>query len=183
MSNQEIFSQQGGGLVPDITRPLTAAMGTKWNGNGDLESSLIPEVCATLTAKMQGASNQWAPMNEANHLIPELILPETTGTIYADSHPGSYTGQDAYTGRLIPSVVAFDTTQISSPSNYSNPQPGDPCHPLAAEAHPPAIAFERRMVRTTGGQPQEELCHCLRWRFNARTPVKVPSKSPPPCGP
>ena len=25
-----------------------------------------------------------------------------------------------------------------------------------------AIAFERRMVRTTGGQPQEELAHCLR---------------------
>jgi DNA (cytosine-5)-methyltransferase 1 len=26
----------------------------------------------------------------------------------------------------------------------------------------PAVAFERRMVRTTGGQPQEELSHCLR---------------------
>ncbi len=25
-------------------------------------------------------------------------------------------------------------------ANYSNPQPGDPCHPLAAGAHPPAIA-------------------------------------------
>jgi DNA (cytosine-5)-methyltransferase 1 len=99
--------------VSDVTRPLTAAMGTKWNGNGDLES----------------------------RLIPELILPETTGTICADSHPGSYTGQDAYTGRLIPSVVAFDTTQITSPSNYSSPQPGDPCHPLAAGAHAPAVAF------------------------------------------
>jgi DNA (cytosine-5)-methyltransferase 1 len=61
---------------------------------------------------------------------------------------------------LVP--VAFDTTQISSPANYSNPQPGDPCHPLAAGAHAPAVAFERRMVRTTGGQPQEELSHCLR---------------------
>ena len=26
----------------------------------------------------------------------------------------------------------------------------------------PSVAFERRMVRTTGGQPQEELNHCLR---------------------
>jgi DNA (cytosine-5)-methyltransferase 1 len=40
---------------------------------------------------------------------------------------------------LIP--IAFDTTQISSPVNYSSPQPGDPCHPLAAGAHAPAIAF------------------------------------------
>jgi site-specific DNA-cytosine methylase len=38
-------------------------------------------------------------------------------------------------------AVAFDTTQITSPQNYSNPQPGDPCHPLAAGAHPPAIAY------------------------------------------
>ncbi|MBC9180164.1 DNA cytosine methyltransferase [Pseudoroseomonas ludipueritiae] len=38
--------------------------------------------------------------------------------------------------------VAFDTTQITSASNYSSPKAGDPCHPLAAGAHPPAIAFQ-----------------------------------------
>ena len=36
--------------------------------------------------------------------------------------------------------IPFDTTQITSPSNYSKPQFGDPCHPLAAGAHPPAVA-------------------------------------------
>ncbi len=36
--------------------------------------------------------------------------------------------------------VAFDTTQIAHPENRCNPQPGDPCHPLAAGAHAPAIA-------------------------------------------
>lgn len=35
--------------------------------------------------------------------------------------------------------IPFDTTQITSPSNYSSPQAGDPCHPLARGAHPPAI--------------------------------------------
>lgn len=34
-------------------------------------------------------------------------------------------------------AIAFDTTQITSPANYSNPQPGDPCHP-------PAIAFSSK---------------------------------------
>lgn len=38
-------------------------------------------------------------------------------------------------------AVAFDTTQVTSDKNYSNPKPGDPCHPLAAVAHPPAVAF------------------------------------------
>lgn len=41
-------------------------------------------------------------------------------------------------------LVAFDTTQITSASNYSNPQPGDPCHPLATSAHVPAVAFDMR---------------------------------------
>jgi len=36
--------------------------------------------------------------------------------------------------------IPFDTTQITSKANYSKPQAGDPCHPLAAGAHPPAIA-------------------------------------------
>ena len=45
--------------------------------------------------------------------------------------------------------VAFDTTQLTSPSNYSNSQPGDPCHPLAAGAHPPALATAMQVRRLT----------------------------------
>lgn len=41
-------------------------------------------------------------------------------------------------------LIAFDTTQITSKANRSNPKAGDPCHPLAAQAHPPAIAFDAR---------------------------------------
>lgn len=47
-------------------------------------------------------------------------------------------GSDPYV--LAPlEVLPFDTTQITSPSNYSNPRPGDACHPLAAAGHPPAV--------------------------------------------
>jgi len=45
--------------------------------------------------------------------------------------------------------VAFDTTQITSAANYSNPKPGDPCHPLAAGAHPPAVAHHMAVRRLT----------------------------------
>jgi DNA (cytosine-5)-methyltransferase 1 len=44
-------------------------------------------------------------------------------------------------------AVAFETTQITSPANYSNPKPGDPCHPLAAGADAPAVAFQSMQVR------------------------------------
>lgn len=40
--------------------------------------------------------------------------------------------------------VAFDPTQITSPENRSQPKEGDPCHPLASAAHPPAVAFSGR---------------------------------------
>lgn len=41
---------------------------------------------------------------------------------------------------LVPTVepLPFDTTQITHPANRSQPQPGDPCHPLAREGHAPA---------------------------------------------
>jgi len=49
------------------------------------------------------------------------------------------------TGRGTPLVpVPFDTTQITSKSNVSNPKAGDPCHPLVAGGHAPAIAFQER---------------------------------------
>ena len=53
-------------------------------------------------------------------------------------------------------AVAFDTTQITSPANVSNPRPGDPCHPLTAGAHPPALADPWAVRRLT---PTE--CHRL----------------------
>lgn len=38
--------------------------------------------------------------------------------------------------------VIFDTTQVTSPGNYSNPQPEDPCHPchpLVKNGHVPLL--------------------------------------------
>ncbi|MBI2750854.1 MAG: DNA cytosine methyltransferase [Burkholderiales bacterium] len=45
-------------------------------------------------------------------------------------------------------AVCFDTTQVTSPANRSNPKPSDPCHPLAAGAHAPAIAFPANLSGT-----------------------------------
>jgi DNA (cytosine-5)-methyltransferase 1 len=38
-------------------------------------------------------------------------------------------------------ILAFDTTQVTSKTNRSNPQVGDPCHTLAKGAEPPSIAY------------------------------------------
>ena len=52
------------------------------------------------------------------------------------SNPAMHQG-----GAAIVQPIPFDTTQITSKANYSKPQQGDPCHPLAAGAHPFAVAF------------------------------------------
>ncbi len=46
-------------------------------------------------------------------------------------------------------AVAFDTTQITSKTNRSNPKAGKACHPLAARAHPPAIVSPTAVRRLT----------------------------------
>ncbi len=42
---------------------------------------------------------------------------------------------------VVSDVLPFDTTQVTSDKNWSNPHYGDPCHPLAAGMHPPAVAI------------------------------------------
>lgn len=54
---------------------------------------------------------------------------EISGTLQAKSNGGQSLNYQ--------NPVIYDTTQITSPLNYSNPKPGDPCHPLAAQQHPP----------------------------------------------
>lgn len=82
------------------------------------------------------------------------------GTLQANGKAaGSVTQQDAESGLLVP--VAFDTTQITSPYNVSNPKPGDPCHPLAAGGHAPAIAFPMTVHGTQDPDVAVNLAHTL----------------------
>lgn len=43
---------------------------------------------------------------------------------------------------IVIDVLPFDTTQLTSPQNGSNPHWGDPCHPLAASAHTPSAVVK-----------------------------------------
>ncbi|WP_338496261.1 DNA cytosine methyltransferase [Delftia tsuruhatensis] len=120
---------------------LTASAGRR-GGVNDPERGQLVGTVATLDAsfgRLQGASGQ-----DANHGHSHLI-PQITHTLRDEGFDASEDG----TGRGTPLIpVAFDTTQITSAANYSSPKPGDPCHPLAAGAHAPTIAFPARMSAT-----------------------------------
>jgi DNA (cytosine-5)-methyltransferase 1 len=74
---------------------------------------------------------------------------------------GAEIGTTLHCGHEAP--IVFDTTQITSAANYSSPKAGDPCHPLAAQAHVPAIAVSLR-GREGGGTIElgDEVGNCLR---------------------
>ena len=47
-------------------------------------------------------------------------------------------------------TLPFDTTQVTSPQNGCNPKWGDPCHPLAAQGHPPTVICKCYDARGNG---------------------------------
>jgi DNA (cytosine-5)-methyltransferase 1 len=57
-------------------------------------------VAGTLEASLGRSRGAGTP---ASSVIPSP--PDTVGTLCSDSHPGAYTGQDAYTGRLVPHLA------------------------------------------------------------------------------
>ena len=69
-----------------------------------------------------------------------MAIPDVCATLDASyGRLQGASGQDATRGHS--HLIPFDTTQITSQANRSNPQTGDPCHPLTSSGHPPALAF------------------------------------------
>lgn len=68
----------------------------------------------------------------------ETLLPTLTSN--GDAHSGF---RDEH------GLIAFDTTQITSKANRSNPRAGDPCHTLVAGGDPPCITLA---IRGRGGE-------------------------------
>lgn len=101
------------------------------------------------TFKACAGSGGWS--NSADHAAAGYMIP-VAHTLKGEGFDASEDG----TGRGTPIVpVPFDTTQITNAANYSNPKAGDPCHPLAAGAHAPAVAFALR-GREGGAMPEVE---------------------------
>jgi DNA (cytosine-5)-methyltransferase 1 len=109
----------------------------------DLDGGVIAEsvgdgrdVSATVSSKWAKGSGGAPAGDEHYNLV--------AGSICRDSFSGGAGGrpEGASAGHFLPvEPMAFDTTQITSAANFSNPKPGDPCHPLAAGAHIPSIAW------------------------------------------
>lgn len=122
--------------------PLMAAHGPRGHGGSGI-------------ATQQGA--------EAGHVIPVAFGGNnTSGPIEAaaalNANRGCHNPGDFEAGTLLVQPLPFDTTQITSATNRCQPKHGDPCHPLAAQGHPRAIAFHPTQTPITS---EDGTTHCL----------------------
>lgn len=120
----------GGGYVPMVVNPVAFAQ------NQRDEVRDLGNVATTLHTE-PGMHQQTFVMQEP--LMVEMT--STKNTIIDDGISCTLTARMGTGGNQVNAVLPFDTTQITHPDNYSHPKPGDPCHPLAAGAHPPAVAI------------------------------------------
>lgn len=105
---------------------ITGTLSARTEGGGGPDGGAIAGAVSSKWSKGSGGPSG----DECYNMIAHTLRAEG----FAASEDG--------TGRGTPIVpVCFDETQITSAANYSNPQPGDPSHPLASGARPPTIAF------------------------------------------
>ena len=82
---------------------------------------------------------------QSKHIQPENGVAEA---LYSGER--RYGGGESYV--LQENVLPFDTTQITSDKNWSSPKNGDPCHPLAATAHPPTVSIKQEPLLLESNQ-------------------------------
>ena len=131
---------ESGQLVPEIARAVAA----KRDGYNDgSDQTYIPEVAWALQER--DAKGVAIDTKDGHLIVTPILEAGARQGEKADLRDGLGVGEPGDPMFTLQAgkqhAIAFDTTQVSSVANYSNPKPGDACHPLAAGAHPPAIAF------------------------------------------
>lgn len=122
-------------------------------------STLIPTAFVNTGAGYHTESEVACSLRTQGEAVNQTLIP--THEVAPCLQERDSKGQDSSADKAM--VVAFDTTQITSKTKRSNPQPNDPCHPLTAEGQAPVIAFDR-----TTGASDPEISNTLR-ACSART--------------
>lgn len=132
----------------DAGERVAPTISARPNGGGglgtdtELDGGLIPEVVGALAdgahngGGLNGQDAYSGRIFAVRRLDHSGAGREGAGQLNEGRTPDCHEGDAMSKG-----PIAFDTTQITSRENRCRPESGDPCHPLAAGAHPPAIAF------------------------------------------
>ncbi len=112
-------NSEGQRLIPELAACVTTGTGQRYDTDTDTDT-ILPVAYAIQHAQI-GRKDEAGPQGKG---WQEGV---------------AFTQDSRSTADVV--ALAFDTTQVTSALNRSQPKLGDPCHPLAAGAHPPAVAF------------------------------------------
>ena len=132
-----------GNLDPETINMLPIAFGAQNSANqGD---SVSTEVTPTLD-KSKTPAVVWSimPMNSGKDYKARQV--DVAQPLMANGPVGGNQGGDFVQSTP---AVAYDTTNITSPTNGSNPKPGDPVFTLASGQHPPLLTPQVRRLTPT----------------------------------
>lgn len=133
------------GNLPAVMEPVTIEPGIAAREGGHIYEG----VCGTLRAN--AGDNQMAVAYAAGFKAGQGAKARSIG--WEDEKCPTLAAEAG--GNSVPSVcikecLPFDTTQVTSPQNGCNPKWGDPCHPLAAQRHPPTVICKCYDARGNG---------------------------------
>lgn len=135
------------GFMPSSFGGYSEGVSTLRKAGGDYGGGTETLCVATGQAGAEIGADM-APTLNCNHEAPYVVGALACNTGPNGHDAGNFLCNQAVDAGYVLPVLPFDTTQITSAANYSNPKAGDPCHPLAAQAHVPCIAFPERMSGT-----------------------------------
>lgn len=118
-SNQEVFSQRGGGLVPHAFDARQSDVLQHGDKAGQLDTDWHSQAVYAIQERACAENPECGP-----------------GGVGVRGDGSAYTLE----ARSVSQAVCFDPNQVPSKANRSNPQPGDPCHTIPAATTPPMLA-------------------------------------------
>lgn len=173
----------GGHVVPVVAMPL---MSERHGTSTGPQTQRVPVVAHTLRGEGHDASEDGTGRGTP-------IVAVRTANTMANGHGiaedvthtlDGANGQAVLAPMVVDAVCPFDTTQITSPTNRSNPKPGDTSHPLCSHANPPSIV--QIQWASGGGQVENQTAQALRagaehnYQF-LRTGLRVRRLTPREC--
>ena len=94
------------------------------NERVEAEAMVVADCGVQLSGPLSARDYKDAGTDGMNKISAKMVpvIHETVGALCADSHPGAYSGQDAYTGRLIPSLTYAIQGSMIGRNDNAGPQ-------------------------------------------------------------
>lgn len=131
----EGFNGYNGDLTGAVSATLGVNCGVSTGRNGVIERIGGLDALGLTNRGFYSGDKAETLRAESHGAIPMVVTVPYTLKIRS----GCEGGGSSVTSICVKDCLPFDTTQVTSPQNGCNPKWGDPCHPLAAQGHPPTV--------------------------------------------